>query len=105
MSLRTILLLLAAVAALAVVSAWVQRTTPTEAQALQAAAHGPAFYTLPPDKLKLAKELFRIQTTLYFVGSAWGILQLVLLLGLGIPAWMRDVVERVTKSRWVQCFL
>jgi STE24 endopeptidase len=105
MSLRTILLLLAAIVILAVVPARMQGTTPAEAQALQAAAHGPAFYTLPPDKLKQAKELFRIRTTLYFVGSAWGILQLVLLLALGIPARLRDFVESVTKSRWVQCFL
>jgi STE24 endopeptidase len=105
MSLRTILLLLTAVVILAVVPARIQGTTPTETQALQAAAHGPAFYTLPPDKLKLAQELFRMRTTLYFVGSAWGILQIVLLLAMGVPAWMRDVVEKVTKSRWVQCFL
>jgi STE24 endopeptidase len=105
MSLRTILLLLAAVVVLTVLPVQMQRTTPTEVQALQTAAHGPAFYTLTPEKLKLAKELFRIRTTLYFVGSAWGILQIVLLLALGVPAWMRDIVERVTKSRWVQCFL
>jgi Zn-dependent protease with chaperone function len=105
MSLRTILLLLAAVVTLIVLSARVQRTTPTEAQALQVAARGPAFYSLPPEKLKLATELFRVRTTLYFAGSAWGILQIVLLLALGVPAWMRDVVERVTKNRWAQCFL
>jgi len=105
MSLRTILLLLAAVAVLTVVSVRMQQTTPTEAQALQAAAHGPTFYTLPTEKLRLAKELFRIRTTLYFVGSGWGILQIVLLLALGVPARMRDVVESVTRSRWAQCFL
>jgi len=105
MSLRTILLLLAAIVILAVVPARMQKTTPTEAQALQAAAHGPAFYTLPPEKLRQAKDLFRIRTTLYFVGSGWGILQLVLLLALGVPARMRDLVENVSKSRWVQCFL
>jgi STE24 endopeptidase len=105
MSLRAILLLLAAVVILAVVPVRMQGTTPTEAQALQMAAHGPAFYTLPPEKLKLAQELFQVRTTLYFVGSGWGILQIVLLLALGVPAWMRDVVESVTKSRWAQCFL
>jgi len=105
MSLRTILLLLAAIVILTVVPARMQKTTPTEAQALQAAAHGSAFYTLPPEKLRQAKDLFRIRTTLYFVGSGWGILQLVLLLALGVPARMRDLVENVSKSRWVQCFL
>ena len=105
MSLRTILLLLAALVILAVVPARILGTTPTEVQALQTAAHGPAFYTLSPEKLKVAKELFRMRTILYFVGSVWGILQIVLLLALGVPAWMRDVVEKVTKSRWAQCFL
>jgi STE24 endopeptidase len=105
MSLRTILLLLAAVVILAVVPARILGTTPTEVQALHTAAHGPAFYTLSPEKLKVAQELFRMRTILYFVGSVWGILQIVLLLALGVPAWMRDVVEKVTKSRWGQCFL
>jgi STE24 endopeptidase len=105
MSLRTILLLLVAVVILSVVPARIQGTTPTEAQALQIAAHGPAFYTLPPDKLKLATELFRVRTILYFVGSVWGILQIILLLALGVPAWMRNVAEKVSKNRWVQCFL
>jgi STE24 endopeptidase len=105
MRLSTILLLLAAVVVLAVVPAHLQGTTPTEAQALQRAAHGPAFYTLPPDKLKLATALFRTRTMLYFVGSAWGILQLLLLLALGVPARIRDAVERLTRSGWGQCYL
>jgi STE24 endopeptidase len=105
MRLSTILLLLAAVVVLAVVPAHLQGTTPTEAQALQAAAHGPAFYTLPPNKLKLAIALFRTRTILYFVGSAWGILQLLLLLALGVPARIRDVVEKLVRSGWGQCYL
>ena len=105
MSLRTMVFLIAAVAVLAVVPLWMQGTTPTEAQALQLAAHGPGLYTLPPDKLRLATALFRTRTVLYFVGSAWGILQLILLLALRVPAWMRNLVEEVTKSRWLQCYL
>lgn len=105
MRLRTILLLLAAVVVLAIVPAHLQGTTPTEAHALRRASQGPAFYTLPPDKLKLATELFRTRTILYFVGSAWGILQLLLLLALGVPARIRDVVEKLTRSGWGQCYL
>jgi STE24 endopeptidase len=104
MSLRTILLLLAAIVLLAVVPAHLQGTTPTEAQALQAAARGPAVYTLSPEKLKVAQALSRARTTLYFAGAAWGILELLLLLELGIPARMRDLVEGLTGSRWLQCF-
>src|SRR5580692_7736370 len=75
------------------------------AVAMRQAAQNKAAYTLPPEKLKIAKELFRLRTTLHFVGEGWGILQVVLLLGLGVPARMRDVAENATKSRWVQCFV
>jgi STE24 endopeptidase len=108
MSLRTSLLLLLAGVVLLVLPSRLQQTTPTEAQALQAAAHTPAssaFYTLPPDKLKLATGLFRMRTVLYFVGSLWGVLQIILLLWLKIPARMRSLAESVTKNRWAQCFL
>jgi STE24 endopeptidase len=105
MSLRTILLLLAAVAVLLVVPARIQKTTPTETLALQQASHGPAFYSLPPNKLKQAKALFRIRTVLYFAGGAWGILQLILLLTLHVPSRIRDVIEPVTRNRLGQCYL
>jgi STE24 endopeptidase len=62
-------------------------------------------YTLPPEKLKPAQELFRARTLLHFVGEGWGILELVLLLALGVPARMRNVAEELTKSRWGQGFL
>jgi STE24 endopeptidase len=81
-----------------------QGVTPTEAQALREAAQNRTAYTLPPEKLKLAKELFRARTALHFVGEGWGILQLVLVLALGVPARMRDAAESLTRSRWGQCF-
>jgi STE24 endopeptidase len=105
MSVPTTLLVLAAVIVLAIVPCRLQGTTPTEALALQAAARSPAVYTLAPEKLRLAKDLFRVRTMLYFAGSGWGVLQVVLLLALGVPAWMRDRVESLTQSRWAQCFL
>jgi STE24 endopeptidase len=64
-----------------------------------------AAYTLPPEKMKLAIELFRMRTLLHFAGAAWGILQLWLLLALGVPPRLRDVAVRVTKNRWGQGFL
>ena len=82
-----------------------QRTTPTEALALRQAAVDRTAYTLPPEKLKPAQELFRARTTLHFAGEGWGILQLVLLLVAGVPAQMRNVAENLTKSRWGQCFV
>ncbi|MEI9978798.1 MAG: M48 family metallopeptidase [Edaphobacter sp.] len=82
-----------------------QETTPTEALALRQAAQNHAAYTLPPEKLHTAQALFRERTALHFVGEGWGILQLLMLLALGIPARMRNVAENVTKNRWGQCFL
>lgn len=98
---RNCLLLLGAIVLLAVLSVRLCGTTSTEVQALRAS--GPAAYTLPAEKLRVAQQLFRVRTMLYFVGSGWGILQLVLLLALGIPARIRDLVERASKNRWVQC--
>ena len=102
-SLRTVLLVLVALFALAMAPHWIDRTTPAEAQALRAAIQNRTAYTLPPEKLKSAQELFQARTTLHFAGEAWGILQLVLLLMLGVPAQIRNVAENVTGNRWWQC--
>ncbi len=103
--LRGVLLVLVAFFAVMLTPARAQWTTPTEAQALQEAAQNRTAYTLPPEKLRQAQELFRVRTTLHFLGEGWGILQLVLLLVLGVPARMRDVAENLTKNRWGQCFV
>jgi Zn-dependent protease with chaperone function len=105
MRLRTVLLLLVAILALLTAPHWVGRTTPAEAQALLAAAHDHTAYTLPPAKLKEAAGLFRMRTTLYFAGSVWSILQLVLLLALGVPPRLRDVAVKATSNRLAQCAL
>jgi STE24 endopeptidase len=102
---RAALLLLIGLFLITIPSARALGTTPTEAQALREAAHNHTAYTLPPEKLKLAKELFRDRTALHFLGEGWGILQLILLLVLRIPARMRDATEKMTKSRWGQCFV
>jgi STE24 endopeptidase len=101
---RTVLLVLVGFFAVAMMLAREQRTTPTEALALRQAAVNRTAYTLPPEKLKPAQELFRARTTLHFVGEGWGILQLVLLLALEVPAAMRNVAENLTKNRWGQGF-
>ncbi len=105
MNIRTILLLLIAAAVVIVLPARIERPTQTEAQALRMAARNPPVYTLAPDRLKLADELFRSRTTLYFAGSTWGILQVLLLLGAGVPPRMRNAAEALTKNRWLQCFI
>jgi STE24 endopeptidase len=105
LSFRAALLLLVALLALMTTPWWAQRTTPTEALALRQAAVDRAAYTLPPEKLKPAQELFQARTALHFVGEGWEIVQLVLLLALGVPARMRNVAENLTKNRWGQGFV
>jgi Zn-dependent protease with chaperone function len=105
MSFRAALLLVVALFALVMTLERAQRTTPTEALALRQAAVDRTAYTLPPEKLKPAQELFRARTLLHFVGEGWGILQLVLLLALGVPARIRNVAENLTKNRWGQGFV
>ena len=55
--------------------------------------------------MKPAQELFRARTLLHFGGEGWGILQLVLLLVVGMPARMRNVAENLTRNRWGQGFV
>ncbi|MBB5344564.1 M48 family metallopeptidase [Tunturibacter empetritectus] len=105
MNVRAALLLLISFFVITIPSAKALGTTPTEAQALREAAQNHTAYTLPPDKLKLAKELFRDRTALHLLGEGWEILQLILLLALGVPSRLRDLAERVTKSRWGQSFV
>src|SRR5207248_533135 len=102
---RARLLLVVALVALVTTLWWAQRSTPAEALAFRQAAVGRPAYTLPPDKLKSAQELFRARTILHFGGEGWEILELVLLLALGVPARMRNIAENLTKRRWGQSFI
>ncbi|HTC76735.1 MAG TPA: M48 family metallopeptidase [Edaphobacter sp.] len=104
-SFRAALLLVVALFALVMMLGRAGGTTPTEALALRQAAVDRTAYTLPPDKMKPAQELFRARTLLHFGGEGWGILQLVLLLVVGMPARMRNVAENLTKNRWGQGFV
>jgi Zn-dependent protease with chaperone function len=104
-SLRAIFLVLVALFCTTATVGRAQGTTPTEARALREAAQNRTAYTLPPEKLKPAQELFGARTTLHFAGEGWGILQLVLLLALGVPPRIRNVAENMTKNRWGQCFV
>ena len=47
-------------------------------------------YSLPPDKLAKAQHLARVHVTMHFADEIWGVLQILLLLWLGVIAWMRD---------------
>jgi len=61
-------------------------------------------YSLPPDKLIKSQHLSKVSLTIHFADEVWGIAQLVLLLWLGVIAWMRDRAVRFSANRWLQCF-
>lgn len=104
MRLRTILLLLVTVVASFTVSGCRSQTA-AEMQAQHTASRDKAAYTLPPEKLKRAVGFSRTRTVLHFVGTGWGMLQLVLLLALGVVARMRNFAVNISSNRWAQCFL
>ncbi|GAC1361722.1 MAG: M48 family metallopeptidase [Acidobacteriaceae bacterium] len=79
------------------------RRTPTEARALSVAeGHLSTAYRLPADKLQKAKTKARINHWLHFGGEAWGLVQVLLLLGTGAVAWMQRTALRSRGGRWVQ---
>lgn len=61
-------------------------------------------YSLPPDKLAAAQHLASVRVTTHFADEIWGIVYLILLLWLGVIAWMRDCAARLGKNRWLQGF-
>lgn len=105
---RALLLLLAIVAACTMTARALDPTpdfgrTPTEARALgEAAQHLSTAYTLAPDKLKKARTKAEIGHWLHFGGEAWGLVQVVLLLGTGVVAWMQRTALRSPGGRWVE---
>jgi len=101
MQIRSILLLLVMLAASFAAPAC-RAQTATE---VRPAEQSKAAYSLPPEKLKQAIDYSHIRVALDFAQSGWGILQLVLLLALGIAAWMRNVAVGASRNRWAQGFL
>ena len=77
--------------------------TATEARAVaEADRHLATVYTLPPAELKKAETKARINHWMHFGGEAWGVGQVLLLLGLGAVAWMQRTAMRAGDRRWVQ---
>src|SRR6266851_10370751 len=108
MRLRTVVLflvMLAAAFAAPCLRAQTSAETPAPAQTQQQATPAKPAYSLPPEKLKQAIDYSRIRVVLDFLGSGWGILQLILLLSLGIAARMRDFAVNLSRNRWVQGFV
>jgi Zn-dependent protease with chaperone function len=85
-------------------AAWAQGAASTQTRTEQRATEIKPAYSLPPEKLGKAIDFSRKRVVLGFAETGWGILQLILLLTLGLAAWMRDVVARLSRNRWVQGF-
>ena len=62
-------------------------------------------YSLSPDKLAKAQHLASVHVTMHFADEIWGIVQILLLLWLGVIAWMRDRAVRAGHNRWVQGYV
>ena len=62
-------------------------------------------YSLSPTDLAKAQHLSTVHETLHFGEAAWGIISLLLLLGFGAIAWMRDTAVNLSTNRWVQGFV
>jgi STE24 endopeptidase len=62
-------------------------------------------YSLPADKLAKAQHLDSVGVTMHFADEAWGIVSLLLLLWLGVIAWMRDRAVKVSRNRWAQGYV
>ena len=62
-------------------------------------------YSLPPDKLTKAQHLASVHITMHFADEIWGVVQIVLLLWLGVIAWMRDRAVRLSRNRWTQAYV
>jgi STE24 endopeptidase len=100
-----LLVILATVFAAPCLTAQTAAPSPPDAQVQQQPTPAKPAYSLPPEKLKQAIEYSRIRVILDFLGTGWGILQLILLLALGIAARMRNVAVNISRNRWAQGFL
>jgi Zn-dependent protease with chaperone function len=62
-------------------------------------------YSLPAGELATAQHLTKVHMTMHFAEEAWGIVSLLLLLWLGVIGWMRDFAVKLSRFRWIQCYV
>ena len=62
-------------------------------------------YTLPPDKLQKAYALYLLNSTLYLVTTAWGLLVLYVMLRIRFGVWLRNLAERASRFRLLQAVI
>jgi STE24 endopeptidase len=62
-------------------------------------------YSLSAADLAKSQHLSTIRVTMHFVEEIWGLVSLLLLLGLGVLAWMRDKAISISNNRWAQGYV
>ena len=62
-------------------------------------------YSLLPADLAKSQHLSTIRVTMHFVEEIWGIVSLLLLLGFGVVAWMRNRAVTISSNRWAQGYV
>ncbi len=62
-------------------------------------------YSLSPEDLAKSQHLSAVHVTMHFVDEAWSFVSLLLLLSLGVIAWMRDTAVKASSNRWAQGYL
>jgi Zn-dependent protease with chaperone function len=80
------------------------RETPTEAQAKRIALYDSTAYMLPPATLYTAVDLSRTDRILAVAKTLWTPIQLLLILVLGVAAWMQGIAVGLFRNRWAQGF-
>ncbi|MBS1814150.1 MAG: M48 family metallopeptidase [Acidobacteria bacterium] len=62
-------------------------------------------YSLSGDKLEKAIRVSRIRSAMHFASVGWGIAALLILLGLGVPARIRDWAVGTGRNIWLQALI
>jgi len=62
-------------------------------------------YTLSPADLAKAQHLSAIHVTLHFAGEIWSVVSLLLLLALGVMAWIQRTAVKISSNRWAQGYV
>ncbi|HSE64152.1 MAG TPA: hypothetical protein VLG15_11145, partial [Thermoanaerobaculia bacterium] len=62
-------------------------------------------YTLSPERREKAVAYSRAKYRLHFVGFAWGVAVLVLIVALRVAPRFRDLAEKVSRRRFVQALV
>jgi Zn-dependent protease with chaperone function len=62
-------------------------------------------YSLSPEDLAKSQHLSAVNETMHFGEELWGIVSLLLLLWLGVIAWMRNTAVKASSNRWAQGYL